>query len=145
VRFARAAPGLEGAPIDFRARGSTVELEGSEGLDGRKAYRIGVTLATGEHQLVWVDAESDPETRYDRIAYGSEGTRGTITPRYKEYQEVEGLAMPSVIEIGGAGGGRPDRRVIERVALNPEIDEREFDGLGGPRARASAVPRATPR
>ena len=145
VKFARAAPGLEGVLIDYRAKGSTVTLEGTEALDGRKTYRIGVSLASGEHQTVWVDAESFLESRYDRTAYGTAGTQGMVSVRYREYKEVEGLAVPSVIEISGAGGGQPDRMVIDRVALNPEIDDHEFDGLGTPRGRAAAEPRTTPQ
>jgi outer membrane lipoprotein-sorting protein len=145
VKFARSAPGLEGPLIDFRAKGSAVELEGTEDLEGRKTYRIGVRLATGEHQTVWVDAESFLESRYDRTAYGPTGPKGTISVRYRDFKEVQGLALPSVIEISGAGGSKADRMLIERVALNPPLDDREFDGLGDPRGRAATEPKATPR
>ena len=145
VKFARAAPGLEGPLIDFRAKGSTVQLEGSEELDGRKSYRIGVTLATGDHQSVWIDAESFLESRFDRTTYGSTGSTGVVTVRYRDYKEIEGMALPSLIEISGAAAVKPDRMVIEKVALNPPIDDREFDGLGDPRGRAQAVSKASPR
>jgi len=145
VRYALAAPGLEGPLIDFRARGSTVELEGTEELEGHATYRIGVRLATGERQTVWVDAKSFLEDRYDRTAYSTTGAPGTVTVRVRDYKEVEGLAVPSVIEISGAAGGAPDRMVIERVALNPPIDDREFEGLGAARGRASTESRTSPR
>jgi len=145
VRFARSAAGLEGPLIDFRAKGSTVVLEGTEDLEGRKSYRIGVRLSTGEHQTVWVDAANFLESRYDRAAYGPTGPKGTISVRYRDFKEVEGLALPSLIEIGGAAGSKPDQMVIERVALNPPIDDREFDGLGDPRGRAATEPTTAPR
>ena len=99
----------------------------------------------GERQTVWIDAESFLESRYDRVAYGPTGPRGTISVRYRDYKEIDGLALPSVIEISGAAGSKPDRMVIERVALNPPIDDRDFDGLGDPRGRAAAEPRTAPR
>ena len=133
VKFARAAPGLEGPLIDFRAKGSTVRLEGGEEIDGRKAFRIGVTLATGEHQTVWIDAENFLELRFDRTAYGPTGPKGIVTVRYRDYKAIEGLALPSVLEIGGAAAAKPDRMVIEKVALNAPIEDREFAGLGDPR------------
>lgn len=144
VRFARSAPGLEGPLVDFRAKGNAVELEGVEQLEGRKTYRIGVRLASGEHQTVWVDAESFLESRYDRTAYDASGPKGTVSLRFREYREVQGLALPSVIEIGGAAGARPDRMLIERVALNPEIADREFDDIGAARGRATADTRTPP-
>jgi outer membrane lipoprotein-sorting protein len=145
VRFARSAPGLEGPLIDFRAKGSSVDLEGTEELEGRRTYRIAVKLASGERQTVWVDAESFLETRYDRTVYDTAGAKGTVSVRFREYKVVEGLAVPSVVEISGAAGGRPDRMVIERVALNPEIDDRDFDGIGAARGRVAAESGAAPR
>lgn len=145
VKFARAASGLEGSLIDFRAKGSTVELEGDEDLDGRKSYRIGVTLATGDHQTVWIDAKSFLESRFDRSTYGSTGSKGVVTVRYRDYKEIEGVALPSVIEIGGAAMAKPDRMVIEKVALNAPIDDREFEGLDNPRGRDGATPNSAPR
>jgi outer membrane lipoprotein-sorting protein len=145
VRFAREAAGLEGPLIDFRAKGSTVELEGTDPVDGGKAYRIGVRLASGERQTVWIDAATFLEARYDRTAYGPTGAKGTVSVRYRNYKEVEGLALPSLFEISGAAGGKPDRMVIERVALNPQIDDREFAGLGVPRDRLSAARGTAPR
>ena len=145
VKFTRAASGFEGPLIDFRAKGSTVELEGSEELEGRKSYRIGVTLATGDHQTVWIDAESFLESRFDRTTYGSTGPKGVISVRYRSYKEIEGMALPSVIEISGAASGKPDRMVIEQVALNPPIDDREFEGSDNPRGRGPAETRASPQ
>jgi hypothetical protein len=145
VNFAKGAPGLEGPLIDFRAKGSTVELEGTDEVDGRKAYRIGVKLASGERQTVWVDAASFLDVRNDRAAYGPTGPKGTVSVRYRDYKEVEGLALASVFEISGAAGGKPDRMVIERVSLNPEIDDREFEGLGDPRDRVPADARTAPQ
>ena len=145
VRFAREASGLEGPLIDFRAKGSSVEVEGTEQLDGRNTYRIGVKLASGERQRVWIDAETFLEARYDRTAYKPNGALGTVSIHYRDYKEVEGLALPSVLEISGAAGGKPDRMVIERVALNAKIDEREFAGLGDPRERASTDPGTRPK
>jgi outer membrane lipoprotein-sorting protein len=145
VKYARAAPGLEGPLIDFRAKGSTVELQGSEELEGRKSYRIGVTLASGDKQTVWIDAESFLESRFDRATYSPTGTKGVVTVRYHDYKEIEGLALPSVIEISGAASLKPDRMVIERVALNPPIEDREFDGLGDPRGRDRAELSTAPR
>jgi outer membrane lipoprotein-sorting protein len=145
VKFARSAPGLEGPLIDFRAKGITLGLEGTEELDGRMTYRMSIKLATGELQTVWVDAETFLEARYDRIAYSTSGAKGTVSLRLREYREVEGLALPSVIEISGVAGGTPDRMVIERVALNPEISDRDFEDIGAGRGRAANESRAVPR
>jgi hypothetical protein len=138
IRFAREAAGLEGPIIDFHVRSSAVEfeLEGKENLDGHQNYRLALKLASGERQHVWIDADTYLETRYDRTAYGTNGAGGVVSVRYRDYRAVEGLAVPSEIEIGGAGGGKPDRMIIEKVALNPKIDDRDFNGVGDSRGKA---------
>lgn len=133
VRFARGAAGLEGPLVGYRSRGSTLELQGMEAIDGKQAYRIGIRLATGDAQTVWVDAQTFLESRYDRTAYGEQGAKGTISVRYHGYREVGGLALPSSIEISGAAGAVPDRMLIDKVALNPPLDEREFEVPGAAR------------
>jgi hypothetical protein len=126
IRYAREAPGLDGALIDFALKGKTVELDGHEAIDGRDCYRLSVRLASGEKQTVWVDSETFLETRYDRVAYGENGPRGIVSQFYRDYRVVEGMAMPSVIEIGGQGVEKRDRMVIEQVALNPKVPDLAF-------------------
>jgi len=137
TRYAREASGLEGPLIDYRAMGRSVELEGVDEVDGRRTYRIAIRSASGEAQTVWIDAETFLEARYDRTASDPQGPKGTVSVRYRDYKEVEGLALPSVLEISGAAGGKPDRMVIDKVALNPPIDDREFNGLGASRGRSA--------
>lgn len=126
VRFARDAAGLEGPLIDVRARDATVELAGLDELEGHRAYHLAVKTASGDAQQVWVDAATFLEIRYDRTTYSARGTPGSVSVFYREYQPVEGLQLASVIEIGAGTGRKADRMVIERVALNPSIDDRQF-------------------
>jgi hypothetical protein len=139
LKFASQATGLEGALIDYRTRGTPLEfeLEGTEPINGRRNYRIGFAAASGERQHVWIDAETFLETRYDRATSVSSGPASNVMMNYSEYRVIEGLAVPSLIEISGPAGGKPDRMVIEKVALNPPVDDRDFAGLGDPRGPAS--------
>jgi outer membrane lipoprotein-sorting protein len=126
VRFAQEAAGLEGPLVDYRARGSEVQLEGTDLIEGRKAYRLGVKLASGARQQVWVDAQTFLEVRYDRATYSSSGAAGTVSVFYRDYRTVDGLKLPSVIEIGGGAGKKPDRMIIETINLNVPLDDRQF-------------------
>ncbi len=49
---------FEGLLIDYRAKGSTIDLEPSEEIDGRPAYRLVVTLRDGFVREYFVDQES---------------------------------------------------------------------------------------
>jgi outer membrane lipoprotein-sorting protein len=139
VKFAQEAAGLEGPLVDYRARGSEVELEGTDLVEGRKAYRLGVKLASGGRQRVWVDAQTFLELRYDRPTYSSSGASGTVSVFYRDYKTVDGLKLPSVIEIGGTAGTKPDRMIIETINLNVQLDDRQFTRADTPQRRADVT------
>ena len=133
MKYAGEAPGLNGPLLDFSSKGNTIRFVGREKIEGRDCYRLAVRLASGEEQTVWVDAQTFLETRYDRIAYGDSGPRGIASTYYSDYRVVEGMAVPSLIEVGGKDSEKRDRMVIESVALNPKIPDAAF-------ARPSGVP-----
>ena len=126
LRFAQSAPGLDGPLIDAAAKASPVSLDGTEDIEGHKAYRLNVTRSSGERDQVWVDAGSFLEVRYDRPATLADGTTHTVTVYYLEYKKVENLNIPSLIVTRSAPGRHPDRMVVERIALNAPLDEGIF-------------------
>jgi len=142
VRFAQAAPGLDGPLIDSVAKGSSVSVAGLDEVEKHKAYHLVLKTPSGESQHIWVDAQSFLEIRYDRPA----GSR-TVSVLYRDYKPSNGLQIPSIIETGAGAGNTPDRMVIERVALNPPIDDHAFSEPGAPQQQARKQLRlgSTPR
>jgi len=130
LHFAQSAPGLDGPLIDLAAKGSSVSLDGREDIDGHETYRLNVTLSSGERDQVWVDAGTFLEVRYDRPATVVDGAAHMVTVYYLEYKKVDGLSVPSLIVTGSAPNSRPDRMVVERIALNPPLDDRTFGNPG---------------
>ena len=135
LRFAQTGPGIDGPLIDSAARGSTVSLDGVEEIDGHKAYRLSVQSSSGEQDLVWVDAETFLDLRYDRPFRGSGGASHTVSVTYKDYKAISGVQVPSTILTTATAGGTPDRMVIERVVVNAPLEERIF---GNPTNTAQA-------
>jgi hypothetical protein len=143
VTFAFRAQLIDGPLIDYQAKGNVVALEGIDEVEGRKAFRLKVQLASGETDHVWIDAQTFLDIKYERPSYGPPGTPSTVTIFYRGYKTVEGLQIPAVIETPSAAGQTPDRMVIEKVALNPPLADRVFTqpGAKSPRsARAAGLP-----
>lgn len=130
LAFARDAQGLEGPLMDYQAKGVSISLDGMDEIDGRKAYRLNVKLPSGVKQHSWIDAQTFLEVKYDREARNAAGQTGTVSVYYRNYQTVEGLQMPMVIESGATNStgaaGLTDTLVIDRVALNPPLDDSRF-------------------
>lgn len=139
VRFAQSGPGLDGPLMDFAERGSSVSVVGIDEIDKHNAYHLILRTAAGESQHVWVDSRSFLEIRYDRPAAGPAGAPRTVSVVYRDYKTTDGLKTPSVIETGVGPGAPPDRMVIERVILNPPLNEQTFR-VPGQQAGRERVP-----
>ena len=141
LRFAQAAPGLDGLLIDYTAKGYVVTLQGLDDIEGHKAYRLGVRLASGENDSLWVDAQTLLETRYTRPSDGVVGVARAVTLVYRDYKTFNGLLVPSVIETVSGVGQASDRMVIERVVVNAPLDDSRFARPGSAsHSRKSSAP-----
>jgi outer membrane lipoprotein-sorting protein len=159
VRFAQSGPGLDGPLVDYAQKGSSVSVVGIDEIEKHNAYHLIVRTAAGESQHVWVDAKTFLEIRYDRPAGGpglaapprggAESAAGpsaaagearaavsrTVSVVYRDYKTTDGLKIPSLIETGVAPGAQPDRMVIERVVLNPPLNQQTFSMPGQQRTQ----------
>lgn len=127
LEFARGAQVIDGPLMDFVTKGSVITLADIDAVDGRKAYVLDVKPPLGETRRVWVDAESFLETRLERRFRTTAGQAAVSTVLYRDYRSFEGLKLPVTIETGPVSGKSANRLVIERVALNPPLDEHTFD------------------
>jgi outer membrane lipoprotein-sorting protein len=126
LRFAHGAQVIEGPLMDYVAKGSVVSLAGTGEVDGRRAYVLDVKLPSGGKHLVWVDAQNFLELRHDREVRGKSGESGMVTVLMRDYREFAGLQIPTTIETAGTAQRPAHKLVIERVALNPELDDSMF-------------------
>jgi outer membrane lipoprotein-sorting protein len=130
LKFARDGQIIDGPVMDFIHKGLPITLEGEEELDGHKTYRLAVRQTSGLTQHVWVDGETFLELKYDRAARSGPAMPRLVPIYLRNYQNFEGLQMPTVIETGPAMGGTEnaatDKMVIEKIALNPPLEDDLF-------------------
>jgi hypothetical protein len=126
LRFARSAPVIDGPLMDSVASGATVSLAGKEEIGGRAAYVLDLRLPSGSSYRVWIDAETFLELRYDREFVNAQGRAAGTSVYFADYRAFEGLQLPLTVETRRSDGKPGDRLVIERVALNPRLDDGAF-------------------
>jgi len=137
--YAFRAQSFDGPLIDYQAKGSTVVLEGIDEIEGHRAYRLSVQLASGETDRVWIDEQSYLEIRYDRPSYAPGAKPSTVSVFYRDYKPIEDLQIPMTIETAAAPGQSPDRLLIERVMMNAPLEERTFAAPGTAGRRRSGL------
>jgi hypothetical protein len=125
VNFSRAEFVIDGPLMDYRAKGVTADLDGIDMIEGRKAYRLSLVLPSGAQRKVWIDTETNLDIRCDRPATNPLKPGAPVSVYYRDYATVDGIKVPRSIETG-VGTEPADKLVIERVLVNPKLDEGTF-------------------
>lgn len=139
LSFARGAQVISGPLMDYVAKGAIVTVSGHGQAEGRYAYILDVKMPSGGNHRIWVDAETFLEVRHDRQVRGGLGQLGAVTVIFRDYREFEGVQIPTKIETGAGFGASANKLVIERVALNPELEDRMFARPDTPVSRKNSI------
>ena len=116
-----------GGPLmDYQAKGIAVTLDGVDDVEGHKAYRLNVKFPSGAGNHVWVDAQTFLEVKYDRQSHSVSGQSGTVSVFYRNYETIEGVQIPLMIESGSDTATATDKMVIDRIFLNPPLEDQIF-------------------
>ena len=143
---------LDGPLVDYAAKGSQVQLAGSEKVEGRDTYKIKVTEKSGHTFHVWVDATTFLEAKIEGQPRRLDGTEHPVEIYYGDFRTVDGLEIPflqetRVLPVGANSLGMrdtpvpPERMVIDKVTVNPKVEEKLFSKMEAPAAVAK-VPAA---
>ena len=130
VDYARDEFAIDGPLLDYKAKGVTADLDGIDVLDGRKAYRLSLKLASGAQRKLWIDVDSNLEVRYDRPATNPLAPGAPVSLYYANYKAVDGLMIPNSLVVSSApntsGRDSGDKLVIDRTIVNPKLDAQAF-------------------
>jgi outer membrane lipoprotein-sorting protein len=116
---------LDGPFIDYKEKGNKVELVGKEPVEGTDAYKLKATLKNGTVQYSYIDTESylvikeESKRTIRGVERETEATLG-------DYKKVEGLIFPCSIETGAKGDSQKQKITIEKIEINPAIDDSRF-------------------
>jgi len=128
---------LDGPLVDYAAKGTKVELDGMEKVDGRETYRLKLTMNSGKSIHVWIDAETFLEAKMEGQPRRLDGVDHPVEVYFHDYRQVSGLQIPFILEtkvlqVGKTALGLKDppvpseKTIVERVTVNPKFDESLF-------------------
>jgi hypothetical protein len=117
---------LDGYLIDHEAKGIKVELMGRDSVEGRDAYKLQLTLNSGQVKHIWVDTQSFLEVKLEGSPRKLDGKMHSVEIYYRNYTSINGLNIPFVLETV-VEKVQPSRKIIiDRVVLNPKLEENDF-------------------
>lgn len=117
---------LDGLLIDYAAKGSKVELEGTETVEGHGDYRIKLITRDGVDHHIWIDGSTFLETKLEGLPHSIDGKMRRVDTFLRDYRSVDGLMIPFVSETVVEGVRDSRKMTVDKVAINPKIDNVDF-------------------
>jgi hypothetical protein len=121
-----ANPGLDGALIDYAQKGTKVEFESVVPVEGHNAYQLKLTMKNGDVRHAWIDAQSFLDVKIEGTPRRMDGRMRTVWVYQRDFRSVQGLMVPFVLETAVDGYRDTHKMVIEKVSLNPVLDDAMF-------------------
>jgi outer membrane lipoprotein-sorting protein len=110
--------------VDYKEKGHTVELVGTETLSGRPAYHLKLTRKNGQVQHHYIDVETGREVRVV-TSVSRNGQTAEVVTDYADYREVDGMMVPFSLRQS-VNGTQVSEVVFDAVAFNVPIDHTLF-------------------
>jgi hypothetical protein len=117
---------LDGPLIDHEAKGIKVELEGIEAVEGHDAYKLKLTLMNGSVRHDWIDSHSFLEVKLQGLPRVMDGRPRSVDTYYRDYRSVNGLMVAYVLETAVQGVAGTHKMTIDKVNVNPALDDGLF-------------------
>jgi hypothetical protein len=116
---------FDGPLINYQQKGNRVELVGQEQVEGTDAFKLKVTLASGDVRYFYMDTDYYVPIRIEtkRMIRGAEQEFETSLGDYKE---VAGWYLPHSFETGLRGSQDKNKITFDRIEANVPIDDRRF-------------------
>jgi outer membrane lipoprotein-sorting protein len=79
--------------LDYKTKGHTVELVGTESLQGKSVHRLRVTKKSGAIQELYLDADTFLESKIV-MQLDQGGRKAIVTMEFSNYKDVDGIKVP---------------------------------------------------
>ena len=152
LKLASTQADLDGPLVDAATNGTRAEMESMEKVEGRDTYKLKLTPKNGTSTHVWIDAQTFLEAKIEGQPRRLDGTMHPVEVYYRDYRTVSGLQVPFVLETrvvpvaplaqGAKVSGptySPEKITIEKVVVNPKLDDSLFSKPSIPGAAPAPV------
>jgi len=116
---------IDGALVDWKTKGSTVEYLGTEDVDGTPAHKLKVVRKNGDVSFVYLDPDHFLEIRVvtQRTRHGA---YEEVETDLGNYEKAGGVFVPTSIDSGRKGAPDKQRIIIDKVEANVPVDDTIF-------------------
>jgi hypothetical protein len=116
---------IGGPLVDGKAKGHRVELAGRVPLEGGEAWKLKVTSKDGDVRYLYLDARTFLHVRTEATRRVG-GRPIEMETTFGDYRETAGVLFPHAVEIGVKGRPARLRILVQKVEVNPVLDDARF-------------------
>jgi outer membrane lipoprotein-sorting protein len=110
--------------LDYKAKGHTIELLGTEQINGKPAYHLKITKKNGLIQQYYLDAATGLDIRTSTTV-DQGGVKTEVTTDLSDFKTIDGLTMPFVMRQ--SVNGTPVAEVtISKWEINVPVEDALF-------------------
>lgn len=129
---------IDGPLVNYKQKGHKAEFMGHDSVEGTDCYKVKLTLKDGDIRTYYFDSDSYLELKLETKTF-VRGAQHDSETYYGDYDPVSGIYYPFAIEQGQKGSPDRVRLTVEKIELNPPVDDALFKM---PAASAQAGPPA---
>ena len=121
---------MDGPLLDYSAKGTKVEYEAVEPVDGHDAYRLKLTMKSGSVTHMWIDTQSFLDVKVEGVPRWMDGRMHTVWVTQRDFRWVQGVKVPFALETSVDGYRDTHKMVLDKVAVNPQLSDARFGKPG---------------
>lgn len=126
---------IDGALVDWKAKGHTVEFVGKEDFEGTEVFKLKIALKSGETKYSYLDASTYLILK-ETSKRKREGAEIDVETILGDYKAVDGLTVAFSFEAKN-GGQTQFQITLDKIEINPALDSAQF-AMPAPPAPAAA-------
>lgn len=117
---------IDGPLLDYKAKGHTVEYLGHDEVDGDDAYKLKVTLKSGDVFYYYFDPDTFLEIQREIQIFVRGSVRETVV-QFGSYKPVDGVMYPFSVESWPKSN--PEARSkssVQKIEINTSVPDTDF-------------------
>ena len=117
---------VDGPLVDYAAKGTQIVLDGTESVDGHPAYKLKLTLKSGDVRHIWIDAQSFLDVKVEGSPRRMDGKLHDVFIYQRDFRSVNGLKVPFEYVTAVEGVPGTHGMFVESVKVNPALEDARF-------------------
>jgi outer membrane lipoprotein-sorting protein len=130
---------FDGPLVNYKAKGSQIELAGKDKVEGREVHRLKLTTKNGDVRFYLFDSETFLLLKWEGKRKFKDEDR-PVESYFRDYHDVGGLQFAFEIDSGTSAEEINQKILIDKIELDPEITDSRFLKPPAPAAPNSSAP-----